>query len=108
MRLEQKCIAVSSCLLERTIFDSDVERRDETPAFLGEQKYDLAGAVGSAGGASTRTALPTEHQIPPAAASNRACGSLAHGSPTFFTAGIRLISLARLGGAWARRRFHRG
>jgi hypothetical protein len=44
MRLEQKCIAVSSCLLERTIFDSDVERRDETPAFLGEQKYDLAGA----------------------------------------------------------------
>jgi hypothetical protein len=91
-----------------TIFDSDVERRDETPAFLGEQKYDLAGAVGSAGGASTRTALPTEHQIPPAAASNRACGSLAHGSPTFFTAGIRLISLARLGGAWARRRFHRG
>ena len=28
----------------RTIFDSDVERLDETPAFLGEQKYDLAGA----------------------------------------------------------------
>ncbi|MFZ0378539.1 MAG: hypothetical protein WAL38_11980, partial [Solirubrobacteraceae bacterium] len=27
-----------------TIFDSDVERLDETPAFLGEQKYDLAGA----------------------------------------------------------------
>jgi hypothetical protein len=28
----------------RTIFDSDVERLDETPAFLGEQKYDLASA----------------------------------------------------------------
>jgi hypothetical protein len=26
------------------IFDSDVERRDETSVFLGEQKYDLAGA----------------------------------------------------------------
>jgi hypothetical protein len=23
------------------MFDSDVERRDDTPAFLGEQKYDL-------------------------------------------------------------------
>jgi hypothetical protein len=31
-------------LSKRTIFDSDVERLDETPAFLGEQKYDLAGA----------------------------------------------------------------
>jgi hypothetical protein len=30
--------------LLRTIFDSDVELRDETRAFLGEQKYDLAGA----------------------------------------------------------------
>ena len=29
-----------------TIFDSDVERRDETPAFLGEQKYDLAVLAG--------------------------------------------------------------
>jgi hypothetical protein len=28
--------------------------------------------------------------FPPAATSNRACGSPAHGSPTFFTAGIRL------------------
>ena len=28
--------------------------------------------------------------FPPAAASNRACGSPAHGSPTFFTVGIRL------------------
>ncbi len=27
-----------------TIFDSDVERRDETPAFPAEQTYDLAGA----------------------------------------------------------------
>jgi len=25
----------------RTMFDSDVERRDDTPAFLGEQKYDV-------------------------------------------------------------------
>jgi hypothetical protein len=31
-------------LLLGTIFDSDVERRDETPAFPAEQKYDLAGA----------------------------------------------------------------
>src|SRR5215210_5425947 len=29
--------------------------------------------------------------MPPAAASNRACGSLAHGSPTPFTAGIQLL-----------------
>jgi hypothetical protein len=28
--------------------------------------------------------------FPPTATSNRACGSPAHGSPTFFTAGIRL------------------
>jgi hypothetical protein len=28
--------------VEWTIFDSDVERLAETPAFLGEQKYDLA------------------------------------------------------------------
>ncbi len=34
----------STTVLVWTIFDSDVERRDETPAFLGEQKYDLAGA----------------------------------------------------------------
>ena len=27
--------------------------------------------------------------FPPAATSNRACGSPAHGSPTFFTVGIR-------------------
>ncbi|HTP22928.1 MAG TPA: hypothetical protein VMJ65_25195 [Solirubrobacteraceae bacterium] len=33
-----------AALPERTVFDSDVERLDETPAFLGEQKYDLAGA----------------------------------------------------------------
>jgi hypothetical protein len=46
-------------------------------------------AGGSAGGASARTAWPTERQFPPAATSNRACGSLAHGSPTSFTAGIR-------------------
>jgi hypothetical protein len=46
--------------------------------------------------------------FPPAATSNRACGSPAHGSPTFFTAGIRLISLAKPGGVSARRRFQRG
>jgi hypothetical protein len=34
----------STTLLVWTIFDSDVERLDETLAFLGEQKYDLAGA----------------------------------------------------------------
>jgi hypothetical protein len=30
--------AGSRCLPERTTFDSEVERLDETPAFLGEQK----------------------------------------------------------------------
>ena len=52
---------------------------------------------GSAGGASARTAWPTERQFPPAATSNRACGSPAHGSPTFFTAGIRRPRCARPG-----------
>ena len=33
--------------------------------------------------------------FPPAATSNRACGSPAHGSPTFFTAGIRLFPSPR-------------
>jgi hypothetical protein len=33
----------------RTIFDSDLERRDETPAFPAEQKYDLAGACWTLG-----------------------------------------------------------
>ena len=65
--------------------------------------------VGSARGAWTaRRVLARLVWFPPAATSNRACGSPAHGSPTFFTAGIRLISLARPGGAWARRRFQRG
>ena len=50
---------------------------------------------------------PDWRRFPPAATSNRACGSPAHGSPTFFTAGIRL-SLARPDGVWARRRFQRG
>jgi hypothetical protein len=50
-------------------------------------------AGGSAGGASARTVWPTERQFPPAATSNRACGSLAHGSPTSFTAGIRSAPL---------------
>ena len=27
-----------------TIFDSDIERLDDTPSFLGEQKYGLTGA----------------------------------------------------------------
>jgi hypothetical protein len=35
---------LAAWLPEWTIFDSDVERLGETPAFLGEQKYDLAGA----------------------------------------------------------------
>jgi hypothetical protein len=44
--------------------------------------------VGSAGGAwaARRSRLAW---FPPAATSNRACGSPAHGSPTFFTAGIQ-------------------
>jgi len=43
--------------------------------------------VGSAGGFRDRAARagPTVRGLPPAAASNRACGSLAHGSPTSFT-----------------------
>jgi hypothetical protein len=60
--------------------------------------------VGSTGGAWT-----ARHGrlvwFPPAATSNRACGSPAHGSPTFFTAGIRLISLAMPGRGAARRWF---
>ena len=68
-----------------------------------------AGVVGSARGAWTaRHVLARLVWFPLAAASIRACGSPAHGSPTFFTVGIRLISLARAGGAWARRRFRRG
>jgi hypothetical protein len=39
---ELSSCAVTSSLW--TIFDSDVEQRDETPAFPAEQKYDLAGA----------------------------------------------------------------
>jgi hypothetical protein len=42
---------------------------------------------------------------PPAATSNRACGSPAHGSPTFFTAGIWLIPDATPGEGVARSRF---
>ena len=34
----------STTLLVRTIFDSDIERLDDTPSFLGEQKYGLTGA----------------------------------------------------------------
>src|SRR6266511_3518265 len=45
--------------------------------------------VGSAGGASAARQCRLA-RFPPAATSNRACGSPAHGSPTFFTAGIRL------------------
>jgi hypothetical protein len=45
--------------------------------------------VGSAGGASA-VRLCRLARFPPAATSIRACGSPAHGSPTFFTAGIRL------------------
>jgi hypothetical protein len=41
--------------------------------------------VGSAGGVRDRAAWPTGPGLPPAAASNRACGSPAHGSPTSFT-----------------------
>ena len=46
--------------------------------------------VGSARGAwAARHVLARLAWFPPAATSNRACGSLAHGSPTFFTAGIQ-------------------
>jgi hypothetical protein len=47
--------------------------------------------VGSAGGAhAARLCKPDWRWFPPAAASIRASGFPAHGSPTFFTAGIRL------------------
>jgi hypothetical protein len=39
-----KPASAASPLSSWTIFDRDVERPDETPAFLGEQKYELAGA----------------------------------------------------------------
>jgi hypothetical protein len=41
---ERAATLVDADLAPRTIFDSDVERRYETPALLGEQKYELAGA----------------------------------------------------------------
>ncbi len=47
--------------------------------------------VGSARGAwAARHVLARLAWFPPAATSIRACGSPAHGSPTFFTAGIQL------------------
>jgi hypothetical protein len=47
---------------------------------------------GSTGGAWTARHLVARLvRFPPAATSNRACGSPAHGSPTFFTADIRLF-----------------
>ena len=65
--------------------------------------------VGSARGAWTaRRVLARLVWFPPAATSIRACGSPAHGSPTFFTAGIRLISLAMPGAGVARRRSRPG
>ena len=69
-----------------------------------DRSHYSATTVGSTGGAWT-----ARHGrlvwLPPAATSNRACGSPAHGSPTFFTAGIRLISLAMPGRGAARRWF---
>ena len=55
--------------------------------------------VGSARGAwAARHVLARLAWFPPAATSNRACGSPAHGSPTFFTAGIqRPLRHGRLG-----------
>ncbi len=57
------------------------------------------GLVGSARGAwAARHVLARLAWFPPAATSNRACGSPAHGSPTFFTAGIqRPLRHGRLG-----------
>jgi hypothetical protein len=48
----------------------------------------LAGRVGERRPAA-RHVLARLAWFPPAATSNRACGSPAHGSPTFFTAGIQ-------------------
>jgi hypothetical protein len=42
---EQRPLSTPTSLPVRTIFDSDVERLDETPAFLGEQKYDPGGCL---------------------------------------------------------------
>ncbi len=57
--------------------------------------------VGSARGAWTaRHMLARLVWFPPAATSNRACGSPAHGSPTFFTAGIRLSPSPGPVGPW--------
>lgn len=55
---------------------------------------------GSTGGAWTaRLVLARLVWFPPAATSNRGCGSPAHGSPTFFTGGIRLSPSPRPIGA---------
>ena len=64
--------------------------------------------VGSARGAwAARHVLARLAWSPPAATSIRACGSPAHGSPTFFTVGIRL-PVAMAGMAVARRWFRQG
>jgi hypothetical protein len=64
--------------------------------------------VGSARGAwAARHVLARLAWFPPAATSNRACDSPAHGSPTFFTAGIRLPD-ATAGSVVARGWFRRG
>jgi integrase len=53
-------------------------------------RHGKGGLVGSARGAWTaRHVLARLAWFPPAATSNRACDFPAHGSPTFFTAGIQ-------------------
>jgi hypothetical protein len=59
---------------------------------LRENSNSLDRAGGSAGGAGAARRCRLAW-FPPAATSNRACGSLAHGSPTPFTAGIRSAPL---------------
>jgi hypothetical protein len=69
--------------------DYSAPSSDVVRAVLGarDERYCL---VGSAGGTTALWAWSASGAaLPPAAASNRACGSPAHGSPTSFTAGKR-------------------
>jgi len=57
------------------------------PLLTDRRRTSATNLVGSAGGAQFRAAVAD--WFPPAATSNRACGSPVHGSPTSFTADIR-------------------
>ena len=73
------------------------DRRSAAPQ---QQDHDL-------GGSGTGAVSAGRGFVSSPRPSNRACGSPAHGLPTFFTGGVR-CSPASPGRAWAGGRFHRG